>query len=99
MTTNSGRMMPHWLDHVAIPTYDLHVYTDWAVTTLGGQRTKFYGISTAERQKNVPVHVFLLLHAGPTGTASHIGSHHIGVFLTPEIMPEMTKPLGKGTPR
>ena len=98
MTTNSGRMTAHWLDHVAIPTNDLNVFTDWAVMTLGLRPGKFHGISTAERQKNVPVHVFLMMYED-NGEDHGLGPHHIGAFLTPEIMPEITAPLGKGTPR
>ena len=106
MATNTGRMMPHWLDHAAIPTNDVDVFAKWAVRALGVRPGGYLGVSTVERQKNVPIHIFMAIDDGDRageemgGDLDSILSHqHIGPFLVPEIMPEMTAPLGKGTPR
>ena len=96
----SRRMTLHWIDHVTIPTNDMNAISKWAVAALGAQPGSYYGVSTAERQKNVPVHVFMALHEDHgIDEESGLQPNHFGAFLLPEMLPKETAPLGKATPR
>lgn len=104
MATNSGRMTIHWIDHIAVPTNELNLWTQWAAATLGIRAGGFYGVSTEEREHNVPIHRFLPIaksdRAPDAGdNLGHLKPHLLGIFLMPKAMPKSGAELGKGTPR
>ena len=79
----------HWIDHVVVGTNDMNAWVQWAVNAIGVTPGPLGGLTTAERQRNQPIAIFLDIGDG---------SCHFGAFLQGEALPP-SKGLGKDTPR
>lgn len=79
----------HWIDHVVVGTNDMSAWVQWAVNAIGVIPGPVSGLTTAARQRNQPISIFLYIGDG---------SCHFGAFLQSEALPP-SKGLGKDTPR